>query len=72
MGFTPHYETSILILHIHFVLLCQTKAQARKASKTSQIKQKYQLRGSLVSRPFDFMVLYYCIPKARTKVSQNM
>ena len=65
MGFTPYYETIILILLIH-TLSCFVRP---RQDKTSRIKQKYRFSGSLVPRPLNFMVLYYCTPKARTKVS---
>ena len=43
MGFTPNYETTMLILHKHN-LPCPVRPICKlgKHGKTSQIKQKYQ------------------------------
>ena len=73
IGFTPHFETTMLKL---FILTLpwsvRSRHKAGKQCNSSQMKQKYQYGGSLVLMPFNFMVLYYYIPKARPKVFSNI
>ena len=73
MGFTPQFETTILKLYILTLpWSVRLRHKAEKQGNSSQIQQKYQFEGSLVPRPLNFVVLYYYIPKAKTKVSQNI
>ena len=73
MGFTSQFETAILKLYILTLpWSVRSRHKAEKQGNSSQIKQKYQSGGFLVPRPLNFVVLYYYIPKARPKVSQNI
>ena len=73
MAFTPHFETTTLKFYILTLpWSVRSRCKAGKWGNSSQMKQKYHFGGSLVPMPLNFMVLYYYIPKARPKVSQNI